>query len=142
MTQRETMGGRMRRLRESRGWTQGALATYAKVPRSWLGNVETDKSRRPLADYLDRVAKTLGVSAAYLLHGHGSESEITITGPEELASRLRRIAQYPPDVIARFERVMADLFDLHDKETGSEPDQKRDDQPEDDGPHAPPHPKR
>lgn len=137
MTQAELMGERIRRLREARGWSQGMLSAYADVPRTWLSNVETERSRKPRADYLDRVSQTLGVSTAYLLTGAGAAGTgITITGPEELAARLRRIATYPPEYIARFERAMADFFDLHDRPVEGDAKRKSDDQPGSDGPDA------
>ncbi len=143
MTQAELMGERVRRLREARGWSQGMLSAYANVPRTWLSNIETERSRKPRADYLDRVSQTLGVSTAYLLTGAGtSDNGITITGPEELASRLRRNATYPPEYVARFEKWMADFFDLHDKPAGDQPQREGDDQPGGDGPDAAAGPKR
>jgi len=57
----EAVGPLIRRLREQRGLTQGMLATYAGVTRSWLSLVELGRRERPERELLERVAAVLRV---------------------------------------------------------------------------------
>lgn len=65
----DSLGERLKLLREARGWTQGQLAEYAGVTRSWLSNVESGEIDNPRADLLLRVARRLGVTIEFLITG-------------------------------------------------------------------------
>lgn len=67
----ESLGLLVKRLREDRGLTQGQLATYAKVGRSWLSHLETDRFDKPERDKLERLASVLRIPAAQLLASAG-----------------------------------------------------------------------
>lgn len=68
---REAIGALVKRLREQRGLTQGQLATYAKVGRSWLSHLETERFERPEREKLERIASVLRVPAETLLAAAG-----------------------------------------------------------------------
>ena len=63
--ERETMTLRIAELRHAKGWTQKKLAALAGVPKSTLGEIET-YHRLPKQEYLERIAKALGVPVSAL----------------------------------------------------------------------------
>lgn len=67
-TEGESVGDRIRRVREERGITQSALADAVGVRQPTMWRYEM-RGMAPSAETLDRIATTLGVSAHYLLHG-------------------------------------------------------------------------
>jgi transcriptional regulator with XRE-family HTH domain len=68
MTERETMGQRLRRLREQRVYTQKGLAEVAGVHYVSLAKIEADKSD-PHASTIRKLAAALDVSPEYLKFG-------------------------------------------------------------------------
>ena len=69
----ESLGDRIRRLREDRGIQQVDLAEAAGVRPHTMWRYEAGQSR-PGADKLDKIAEALGVTARYLLRGTEPES--------------------------------------------------------------------
>lgn len=65
------VGTLIKRLREARGLTQGQLATYADVPRSWLSLLEINRFDKPDRDRLERIAAVLHESPETLLAAAG-----------------------------------------------------------------------
>lgn len=66
MTERETMGERLKRLREAAGMTQQALANAAGLSsQGTVGNIE--RGTRGYGDSVVSIAQALGVSPRYLL---------------------------------------------------------------------------
>ena len=63
---KETLGGRIKRLREESGYTQAELAEAAGVPVDTLRNWEYDR-REPLASAICRLAEALGITSDELL---------------------------------------------------------------------------
>jgi transcriptional regulator with XRE-family HTH domain len=61
MTERETMGQKLRQFRLAAGMSQEDLAKAAKVPIGTVRNWEQDR-RCPLLDTAARIAKVLGIS--------------------------------------------------------------------------------
>ena len=57
----------LRALREDRGFTMAKLAERAKVPASYIANLETGKKSNPSLAVLKRLAKALGVPVTELL---------------------------------------------------------------------------
>jgi len=100
MAMATALGTRIRELRERRDWTQGQLATYARVGRSWLSLVESGDRAHPNAPDLLRVARALGVSLEYLLTGDGASHD-----PEK-DRLLEQMRPYPRSAI---ERALATL---------------------------------
>lgn len=67
----ERIGGLVRRLRARQGLTQGQLAEFAKVPRSWLSLVEGDQIRQPDRERLESMAVILKEPPATILAAAG-----------------------------------------------------------------------
>ena len=87
MTTSETLGQLVKRLRKERGLTQGQVATYANVTRSWLSLVEGDERWQPDREMLERVAVVLHVPPETLLAAAGyriTPLPIRERTPEEL----------------------------------------------------------
>ncbi len=57
------LGGRVRQLREGKGWTQEGLADRAGLDRSYIAGIEAGL-RNPSIKALARIAKGLGVPVA------------------------------------------------------------------------------
>lgn len=62
----ETLGSKVRRLREKMGLTQKELADQVGISHSLIGQIETDRIQPSLAT-LSRLAEALGVSSCYFL---------------------------------------------------------------------------
>ena len=61
------IGVTIKRLREEKGWTQVALAKRAKVPQSYISELEAGDKRNPGIETLRKLAKVLGVKVTRLL---------------------------------------------------------------------------
>jgi len=68
-----TVGERIREIREKRGMTQEKLAEVAGLSKSFLSEVENDKSNMS-SQILLRIANELGASMDYLLDGTVKEA--------------------------------------------------------------------
>jgi transcriptional regulator with XRE-family HTH domain len=62
-----TLGEKIRRLREARGWTIRELGRHAGVRHGTLYRLESGESHTVGSDTLKRLALTFGVTADYLL---------------------------------------------------------------------------
>jgi transcriptional regulator with XRE-family HTH domain len=67
-----TVGERIRKVREAKGWTQEKLADESKVSRGFLSEVEKHGKNISL-DLLLRIANALGASIGYLATGEGEQ---------------------------------------------------------------------
>ncbi len=81
----ETLGQRVKRIREARGIEPGQLAAYAKVSASWVSRLEADEVPNPSGTMLAKIARVLRVSVDTLLHG---ETPAPPLMPEELLRQL------------------------------------------------------
>lgn len=63
---RQTFATRVRRHREARGWSQEALASAAKLHRTYVGSIERAE-RNVSIDNMEKLAAALGVPLAELL---------------------------------------------------------------------------
>jgi transcriptional regulator with XRE-family HTH domain len=68
-----TLGERMKRLREKRGWNQRELARLAQVDNAWICRLEAGERHNISLDAAKRLAKTLGVSLDVLAGMHEEE---------------------------------------------------------------------
>ena len=57
----------LRELRKNADLTQVALAKKAKIPRGYLGKLETGHAKNPSLDVLRRLSRALGVPVIELL---------------------------------------------------------------------------
>lgn len=83
----DSIGARVRYLREARGWTQERLAQEAGVSKSFISEMEHDR-RNPSAEKLLEIASVLGASLDFIMKGEGTTEEgppTPVTIPRELA---------------------------------------------------------
>lgn len=123
------LADRVRRLRTDLGWTQGQLATYARVKRSWLSNLESGEIENPRADYLVAVARALDTTVEYLTTGRRNETAdgIAVHVPPEKVGNVRWFARLPNDALARL-RIIALQANL----AGAPPKDESEDEGDDD----------
>jgi len=62
MQKRERFGERLKRFRESRGWSQRELAQRAGIPQPTVGYLETGRRSGLTVETARRIADALGVS--------------------------------------------------------------------------------
>ena len=82
------LGQKVRRLRESRDWSQAELARRAGVTKSAISTYELGM-RTPSADVVRAFAKVFGVSADYLL-GIAERRAVDVEGLSEQDEALIR----------------------------------------------------
>lgn len=75
----DTLAARVKKLRETLGWTQQQLADAANVSQSMIGNIESGARAQPRK--LPQLAKALGVTAEYLSSGEGPERPYNLSDP-------------------------------------------------------------
>jgi len=83
----DSIGARVRYLREAQGWTQDRLAQEAGVSKSFVSEMEHDR-RNPSAEKLLEIASVLGASLDFIMKGAGATEEgppTPVTIPRELA---------------------------------------------------------
>ena len=87
-----TPGERIREIREKRGMTQERMAIDAKLSKSFISDVENDKTNISSEGIL-RIANCLGASVDYLLQGvtrcNTEEEQVTI--PKELSQAAEEL---------------------------------------------------
>ena len=81
----ETIGARIRALRNSQGWTQEELGAHADLDFTTIGGAERGEKSLSLKS-LSRVAQALGVELAWLVRQEETESGRPES--EELVERL------------------------------------------------------
>ncbi len=65
------LGTKIKQLREEKGWSQGQLAAYAGLKRSYVSHLETDAINSPGAQPMIKLAKALEVSEDELFEAAG-----------------------------------------------------------------------
>jgi transcriptional regulator with XRE-family HTH domain len=80
----DTVGKRIRHVREERGWTQDQLAEHVNVSRSAVAQWETDRVGQVRGN-LTRIAEVLDVSVEFLLYGQDKRPPISAGTGDELA---------------------------------------------------------
>lgn len=137
----ETIGGRVKRLRASRKWTQGQLAMRADVGRPWLSLVELDRIEEPRAVDLDRVARALGVDVHYLLTGESPVGEFAVPVDPEKAGIAERILRQPLATLRWIEDMLAGAVHVlpSHEQANEHPGSERQHPDADDEPGADPH---
>lgn len=74
MSKNDGIGARVRAARERRGWSREALAFHAGVSWSAIAQVESGRRRNVRPSTLAALARALGVSIDYLVHGGPASS--------------------------------------------------------------------
>lgn len=67
-TKTETIGDRIKRLREDRGWSRHDLSREADIHYLSLQSYEVD-NRKPNTEYARKLAHVFGVSVDYIIEG-------------------------------------------------------------------------
>lgn len=73
-----TLGERVKKIREKKGWTQEYLAEKAEISKSYLSEVENNKTS-PGSNTLLQIANALGATVDYLLQGGKEPNEVSNT---------------------------------------------------------------
>lgn len=84
------LGDRIREIRQSLGWTQDKLAKEAQISKSFLSEIENDKSDVS-GEKLLKIANALNASLDYLMKGESSENN-RMTKPVEIPHELSEMA--------------------------------------------------
>ncbi|MBW3565475.1 MAG: helix-turn-helix domain-containing protein [Acidobacteria bacterium] len=105
------MGERIRELRDREALTIEELAARSGMSKGFISEIENDK-RKPGADYLLRLANTLGASLDYLMRGEAEETAVTrpVMIPHELSVLAEELdLSYPEtlEVLAAHNSVVA-----------------------------------
>ena len=97
----ETIGDRIRKMRDEKGWTQDDLARAAGISKGFLSDVENGK-RNISADNVLKVANALGASLEYLLRGSTPQDEpaALVQIPPELSKAAEEMKLSYSDTLA------------------------------------------
>jgi transcriptional regulator with XRE-family HTH domain len=95
-----TVGERIKKVREAKGWTQEKLADESKVSRGFLSEVEKHGKNISL-DLLLRIANALGASVGYLATGEGEQlgERKPVVIPLELSQAAEELRLSYPDTL-------------------------------------------
>ncbi len=89
-SQEDTLGNKLKRLREKMGLTQKELATQVGISHSLIGQIETDRIQPSLAT-LSSLAEALGVSTCYfLMEDEEEDLYLDYRLPADIRDALRR----------------------------------------------------
>jgi transcriptional regulator with XRE-family HTH domain len=107
----ETIGDRIKKIREKKGMTQERLADACDISKGFLSDVENNK-RNIGSQKLLSIANTLGASLEYLLRGAPSkteEAESVVIPPElsQAAEELHLSYSETLDLINAYKSVVA-----------------------------------
>jgi transcriptional regulator with XRE-family HTH domain len=106
----ETIGDRIRQLRERRELTQVQLAEKAGLPAATISHFETD-IRTPGTTTLQRLAEALEVTVDYLL---GREDDPAPSGPET-RTIFRNLAGMTDSTLKAFAKMSEELKKLDEE---------------------------
>lgn len=106
-----TVGDRIKKVREAKGWTQEKLADESKVSRGFLSDVEK-RGKNISLDLLLRIANALGASVGYLATGEGEQlgERKPVVIPMELSHAAEELRlSYPEtlDLLDAYNSVVA-----------------------------------
>lgn len=94
----ETLGEKISRLRDARGWSQEKLAEESEVARRTIQNIEGSKVESPGIDVVLALAGALGVSIGFLVEGKATRAELILDIQTSLAAlnedELRAVAGF------------------------------------------------
>lgn len=87
----ETFKEKIKRLRISKGWTQGQLAIRSGLPRTTIASLENRGASRPSAETLDSLASAFGVTVRELLDKPNKKTT-PAESPDDILERYRLAA--------------------------------------------------
>jgi transcriptional regulator with XRE-family HTH domain len=85
------LGDRIKEIRQSLGWTQDQLAKEAQISKSFLSEVENNKTNVS-GDKLLKIAEALNASLDYLMKGVSAPND-KVTKPVEIPPELSEFAE-------------------------------------------------
>ncbi len=103
-----TIGGNIKKNRNSKGLTQKELAEKANISRSYLADVERNRYN-PSIDTLKSLASALDINLIDLLNGSNNNQKQEI---EELDEDIRRIERARKNMPERDKKRMMDILKL------------------------------
>lgn len=98
----KSIGGRVRAVREERGYTREKLAEYADVSTDFLWQIETGRSSMS-AQNLGKIAAALDVTSDYLIYGK--------TAYKENAKINTMLSALPNEIQKQVEKVITVFVD-------------------------------
>ncbi len=112
-----SLGKKVKELREAKAWTQGQLATYAKLGhsgRQYISLLEIEKIEKPSAEKVLRLAQALEVHEDVLYQAAGLRAEIRPNAElDELMLYLH--GQHPtPKVVRQIREIAETLLRAND----------------------------
>ena len=104
----------IRRLREEKGWSRPSLGNRMSPPTSGQQIEKLEKGERRLTvDWIERVARALGVDPAELIAGQGQQFTLDESVASEVAASLARVVlqgrEPSPDIVADLSLILRDL---------------------------------
>ena len=119
-------GARVKKIREKKGWNQDFLAEKAGISKSYLSEIENDKTS-PGGQTLLQIANALGATVDYLLQGSVEPNDATpqtaIVIPSSLseaADELKISHSQTLDLLTAYNSVFARRSDKQAKEPSVE----------------------
>jgi transcriptional regulator with XRE-family HTH domain len=73
MSEKETMGDRIKKWRLKKGWSQRELARATRLDVSWISRLESDERANISLDGARRICEALGISLDYLAGRYDTE---------------------------------------------------------------------
>lgn len=108
-----TLGERIRRLRQERGWSQGQLAQKLMVHQKQISGYERSV-HLPSTDLLIRIAEVFNVSLDYLAFDNREDVHRVQIGDRELLQKLEELDKFPEQDKATIKAVL-DTFILKNR---------------------------
>ena len=114
LARRLELGGRVRQLRASKGWTTRMLGKEAGVSDSFVSRLETGATAKPRAEDLHQIAEALGTTLFFLENGYeaiaSSGSETLLSGLDpELKNAAFKLVEFMEENPADKEYIIAHL---------------------------------
>lgn len=102
----ETLGARIRRMRDARGWSQQQLADKVGVSKASISHWELDRHDVLKHEHLLGLARAFGVSSTNIAHGDEDVTQAVREIPEEVLPMIEQFLQLPPHL----QRSVVDLI--------------------------------
>jgi len=111
----ETLGSRVKTLREAKGWSQTRLESESGVNQQNISNIERGKTLNPNRDVLENLSKALETTPLYLITGISSSPKITESledfGKTLLGNELKKLSGAMPISAEEWIGTQANLTD-------------------------------
>ncbi|MFD1885048.1 helix-turn-helix domain-containing protein [Paenibacillus wenxiniae] len=114
------LGENIRRIRETKGWTQEQLAEKAELDISYLGQIERGLRTSPGLKIVKKLAYALEVELGYLLDSQCKDKQLDEAGnidniPEWMAEELKRCPLTEQTIYAQIFQLIQKLMEYRRK---------------------------